>query len=142
MHNLSTFFQFLRHLTTDTIQFIKICQNCDQHTQHDRDPDKADFNMRQCTRDLYRISYIAAFFQEDSDNETCQSHSAFYEKSLECSNQSHSCVSQCIDKFCYQLPFETNFICIASIRLAPSVVPAISPFFAQSSQPYVCVCTR
>lgn len=102
MHNLSTFFQFLRHLTTDTVQFIKICQNCDQHTQHDRDPDKADFNMRQCTRDLYRISYIAAFFQEDSDNETCQSHSAFYEKSLECSNQSHSCVSQCIDKFCYQ----------------------------------------
>ena len=32
MHNLSTFFQFLRHLTTDTVQFIKICQNCDQHT--------------------------------------------------------------------------------------------------------------
>ena len=45
MHNLSTFFQFLRHLTTDTVQFIKICQNCDQHTQHDRDPDKADFNI-------------------------------------------------------------------------------------------------
>ena len=93
MHNLSTFFQFLRHLTTDTVQFIKICQNCDQHTQHDRDPDKADFNMRQCTRGLYRISYIAAFSQEDSDNETYQSHSAFYEKSLECSDQSrYTCI--------------------------------------------------
>ncbi len=40
MHNLSTFFQFLRHLTTDTVQFIKICQNCDQHTQHDRNLEK------------------------------------------------------------------------------------------------------
>ena len=93
MHNLSTFFQFLRHLTTDTVQFIKICQNCDQHTQHDRDPDKADFNMRQCTRGLYRICHIAALFQEDSDNETCQSHSTFYEKSLEYSDQSrYTCI--------------------------------------------------
>ena len=64
MHNLSTFFQFLRHLTTDTVQFIKICKSSNQHTQYDRDPDKADFNMRQCTRGLYRISYIAGFSLE------------------------------------------------------------------------------
>ena len=49
--------------------------------------------MRQCARGLHRICHIAALFQKNSDNETCQSHSAFYEKSLECSDQSrYTCI--------------------------------------------------
>lgn len=67
--------------------FIEISKNCDQCTQDDRNPDKADLYVRQRLLCLDGICHITAVLQEFADDETGQPHAAFYKESLKCRNQ-------------------------------------------------------
>lgn len=87
VHTLSSVVQLLCHSCSERIQFIEIRKNRNNHTKHDRNPDKTDLNIKKCFFCLNCIGYIATILQKHTNNKTGQSHAAFYKESLECSDQ-------------------------------------------------------
>ncbi len=58
----SSLLQFHCHFFPDAVKLIEVCKHSDQHTEHNRNPDKAHFNMNQSLFALHCIRYITSAF--------------------------------------------------------------------------------